>query len=118
MNRIIIVLVLAATCSISSAQNINLDSMFTAEMADTHTPGVSALILKKGIPVWQHNYGWARIEDSIPVTENTSFMLASISKTFISVAIMKMVEEGFIDLNAPVGNYLSFTCSPSRQSGV
>ena len=90
------------------AQNVNLDSIINAQMINTHTPGVSALILKKGIPVWQHNYGYARLSGNIPVTGNTSFMLGSTSKTFIAVAIMKMVEQGFINLDTTANTYLPF----------
>ncbi len=92
----------------SSAQNINLDSIITSAMNAKHCPGVAALILKKGIPVWEHNYGYAKLEDSIPVTENTSFMLASISKTFICAAIMQLVEQGALELDSNVNNYLPF----------
>lgn len=92
----------------SSAQNINLDSIIISAMNVKHCPGVAGLILKKGIPVWEHNYGYAKLDDSIPVTENTSFMLASISKTFICAAIMQLVEQGAIDPDSNVNNYLPF----------
>ncbi len=91
-----------------SAQVINIDSIITAGMADVHVPGVAAVILKKGIPVWKNSYGYARIDDSIAVTENTSFMLASISKTFISTAVMKEYENGTIDLDKDINAYLPF----------
>ncbi|MCY7409900.1 MAG: serine hydrolase [Chitinophagales bacterium] len=96
------------TIKIATAQVINIDSILQAAMFEKHVPGLSALILKKGIPVWQNNYGYARIEDSIPVTENTMFMLASISKTFISTAVMHAFEDGGINLDADINTYLPF----------
>ncbi len=96
------------TIKISTAQVINIDSILQAAMTEKHVPGLSALILKKGIPVWQNNYGYARIEDSIPVTENTMFMLASISKTFISTAVMHAFEDGGINLDGDINTYLPF----------
>jgi CubicO group peptidase (beta-lactamase class C family) len=71
-----------------------------------HIPGLSACILKKGELVWQNAYGFADIEQNIPVTDSTLFFLASISKTFTGTALMQLYERGFFDLDDNVNNYL------------
>jgi CubicO group peptidase (beta-lactamase class C family) len=46
------------------------------------------------------------VEDPLPVTPHTVFPIASISKTFAATAIMRLVEQGKVDLHAPVRTYL------------
>ena len=65
-----------------------LDSFICTTMVDSHIPGVATWASKNGQVIWQQCYGWANIEDSIPVTDTTLFMLASISKTITATAIM------------------------------
>ena len=84
----------------------NLDSFITATMFFHHIPGLSACILKKGELVWHNPYGFADIEQNIPVTDSTLFFLASISKTFTGTALMQLYERGFFDLDDNVNNYL------------
>ena len=104
-------------CALSSLLNIrngnaqvsNLDSTLTSYMNSLHSPGLSALILKKGIPVWMNAYGYANLEDSIPVTMTTDFMLASISKTITATALMNVYENGGFNLDDNIDNYLPFS---------
>ena len=46
------------------------------------------------------------MEDSIPVNAHTVFPIASISKTFAATAMMRLVEQGKVDLRAPVRTYI------------
>ena len=50
--------------------------------------------------------GVTNVEDPLPVTDHTVFPIASISKTFAATAMMRLVEQGKIDLKAPVRKYL------------
>ena len=71
-------------------------------------PTISDIILKKGIPVWAHNYGTARIDEKKKVDDSTIFMLASVSKTIVSVAAMKAWEQGYFQLDNDISRYLGF----------
>jgi CubicO group peptidase (beta-lactamase class C family) len=51
-------------------------------------------------------HGLADLASGRPITEDTVFRVASISKTFTAVAIMQMVERGLVDLDAPAADYL------------
>lgn len=53
-----------------------------------------------------HGHGVADIASGTPVTEDTVFRVASISKTFTGVAVMQLYEQGLIDLDAPANDYL------------
>ncbi len=73
-----------------------------------HYPGMQAGILHDGELVWKGNWGMASIEEGKPVTDSTVFRLLSVSKTFVGTAIMKLVEDGLIDLNGDINDYLPF----------
>src|SRR5262249_16913109 len=52
------------------------------------------------------SFGVANIEDPRPVTPDTVFELASLSKTVTATAVMRLVELGSLDLQAPVRRYI------------
>ena len=74
-------------------------------MADHHVPGV-ALGLLEGDQLHLRGFGVTRLDDPQPVTEDTLFTIASISKTMTATAVMKLVEEGRLDLQSPVRTWL------------
>ena len=86
-----------------------LDSDFKEKMAEAQIPGMAALVLQGNRICWSRNYGWANVESKIPVDDDTLFMIASISKTFIATAALKAVELGMLNLDEPVNTYLPFT---------
>ncbi|MGE5836677.1 MAG: serine hydrolase domain-containing protein, partial [Acidobacteriota bacterium] len=53
-----------------------------------------------------HGHGFADIGSRTPVTEDTVFRIASITKTFTAVAVMQLWERGVIELDAPADEYL------------
>jgi CubicO group peptidase (beta-lactamase class C family) len=87
---------------------IPLDDFIQTQMARAHMPGLSAAMVKHGQVVWTGAYGYARVNAQRPVTEDTLFELASISKTFIATAVMQLWEKGQLDLDADINLYLPF----------
>lgn len=85
-----------------------LDSFIRATMESEHIPGVATWCGKNGQAIWEQYYGYARLEDSTPVTDSTIFSLMSISKTITGTAIMQLWERGEFGLDADVNDYLSF----------
>ena len=63
-------------------------------------------IYQKGEPVFQKAYGYADREWKIPNTMDTKFRIASISKLFTEVAILKLVEENAISLSDPLSKFI------------
>ncbi|HSL26698.1 MAG TPA: serine hydrolase domain-containing protein [Acidimicrobiia bacterium] len=53
-----------------------------------------------------HGHGLADIGSNTPVTEDTVFRIASITKTFTAIAVMQLWEKGLVDLDAPANDYL------------
>ena len=98
------------------AQNPNpsatLDAAIQSEMSTKHFPGVSTIIVKNGEIVWVESYGYADVANSVEVEDTTVFLLASVSKLFAGTATMQLHENGTINLDADVNNYLPWTtCS-------
>ncbi|QBA64004.1 serine hydrolase domain-containing protein [Muriicola soli] len=63
-------------------------------------------IYKHGEPIFQKAYGYADREWKIPNTKDTKFRIASISKLFTEVAILKLVEEDAISLSDPLSKFI------------
>ena len=88
---------------------VQLDSAIEANMAEYHIPGLAALIFHEDQVVWSGMYGWADIDSSIPVSDTVLFLVASISKTFVANAAMQLWENGLLDLDADVNDYVPFS---------
>ena len=70
-------------------------------------PGAVVLVARKGQIVYHEAFGYQTYRKSIPITKESIFDLASITKVAAStLAIMKLEEEGKIDLDTPIGKYL------------
>jgi CubicO group peptidase (beta-lactamase class C family) len=66
-----------------------------------------AIIIDKKL-VWAQGYGYADRQNKIPFTPSTIMNIASISKTFTGICIMKAVEEGKVSLDEDINTYLPF----------
>ena len=75
-----------------------VDSIVLTKMNQYHIPGLSIGMVKNGSMIYSKGYGVKNITTNNPVTENTIFHTASISKLFTAVAIMNLVEEGVFQL--------------------
>lgn len=69
-------------------------------------PGFAVGVSKGGEPVFVRGYGEASVEHSVPVTPQTVFHVASISKPVVAFAVQMLAEEGKLDLDAEVREYL------------
>jgi CubicO group peptidase (beta-lactamase class C family) len=82
---------------------------FEAEVDDLRArlkiPGMSAVIIKDQKVIWIKGFGFADLENKVPATPDTLFHLASVTKTFASMLIMQLVEQGKLDLDEPMSHY-------------
>jgi CubicO group peptidase (beta-lactamase class C family) len=76
-------------------------------MAYFHTHGLSIAIIKNYQILWAKGYGWADSSLKIPVTPQTLFQAASISKSLNSVGVLKLVQEKKLDLFADINSSLT-----------
>ncbi len=84
-----------------------LSRLTSSKMLEQNVPGVSIALIHEGKIAWSQSFGLADIENQIPVETDTVFQVASLSKTVTAVAILKLAEEGKIDLNDPVEKHLT-----------
>lgn len=101
-------LILHAQQQASGRENFvaRLDSFIPQQMGKYGMVGFSMAVVDGGLPVLFRNYGYADLELKIEATKETIYPIASITKIFTAMAVMKLQEEGKIDLQAPVEAYL------------
>jgi CubicO group peptidase (beta-lactamase class C family) len=86
-----------------------LDGMMLANLRDKHVAGATVAVVKDGAVLLAKGYGWADVEKRVPVdAERTLFRIGSISKLFTWTAVLQLVEEGKLSLDADVNGYLDF----------
>jgi CubicO group peptidase (beta-lactamase class C family) len=105
--------VLAGSASLATASA--LDRELAAIVQDPQRPlsGLSVLAIRDGKVVYQQQFGHRRLDTggtgvTAPVTAQTMFRIASISKMMTTFGVMKLVEEGKLSLDADAGGYLGF----------
>ncbi|MCR9067016.1 MAG: beta-lactamase family protein [Cytophagales bacterium] len=87
-----------------------IDDFVREKMAEGDVGGLSGSVLYKDNVLWSNSYGYMEpaSNQSSKCTEDTIFMLASISKTIMSVAIMELYEKTLFALDDDVNLYLPF----------
>ena len=77
-------------------------------MTKNQVPGAAVGVVKDGKLVYTKGFGVTELGSDPPVTPESVFFMASIAKSVTGMAIMQLVEEGKIDLDAPVTQYLPY----------
>lgn len=109
MKRIIllaIVLLSPQTTAFAQSPNVRAEALLRREMRERSIPGLQAAVVKDGKIVLLSSLGTADLQSQTPVTNNSVFGIYSCTKAFTGVAIMRLVEDGKLDLAAPVSRYL------------
>jgi len=83
-------------------------------MADLGVPGISVAVIHKGQIEWAKGYGVTRVGGP-PVTADTLFQAASISKPVFALAVLHLVDEGKLKLDANVNDYLKTWKVPDNE---
>jgi CubicO group peptidase (beta-lactamase class C family) len=84
-----------------------LDQKIPQLLNDFIVPGAAIAIIENGEIILQKGYGYSNIEKGIKVTNTTGFNIGSISKTVAAWGVMKLVQDGKIDLDAPAEKHLT-----------
>lgn len=88
--------------------NDPLADQLTAIYKGGQLPGFAvAIVNKKGVQ-YEQALGYSDVKNKIPYTKNTQQNIASISKTFIGIALMKAIEMGKLTLETPINEVLPF----------
>lgn len=89
--------------------NLNLtqkvDRYIAADMQHKHIPGLALAVIKNSATVIEKNYGMANLELGVPVTSDTVYEIASMTKGFTAAAIMLLVAEGKLSLDESLARF-------------
>jgi len=81
-----------------------IDRFIISQMKTHHIPGLALAITHNNQVL--HVNGYSTANNEPPVTPQTQFLIASVSKSFTAIAVMQLVEAGQINLDSPVQTYL------------
>lgn len=100
----------ASTQSIAPAElaqaTAAIEAAAQAELADKQIPSIAIALVDRNGVVWSKAFGYADTAGKVSATPATLYRAGSISKLFTDVAIMRLAEQGRVDLDAPVTTYL------------
>jgi CubicO group peptidase (beta-lactamase class C family) len=85
---------------------VSLDDNIQSLMKAGNVQGLAIAVFNNNEPVYKKTFGYKRIDTKEPIKTNTNIYGASLSKAVFAVLVMKLVEEGVIDLDKPLQDYL------------
>ncbi|MEH7224755.1 serine hydrolase [Bacillus sp. JJ1566] len=86
-----------------------MDEFLQKKVDEEHIPNMAVTVVADGKVIFEKGYGFANIEEQVKVNpETTMFRIGSVSKLFTWTAIMQLVEQGKLDLNTDINQYLDF----------
>ena len=91
-----------------SQSNSPFDSLLINNSENQVLPGYSILVGNFDSVIYETEYGYSDIKNEKKITKNTRFRIGSITKQFTAIGILKLVEEGKIELNSSVQQYVEF----------
>jgi CubicO group peptidase (beta-lactamase class C family)/D-alanyl-D-alanine dipeptidase len=83
-----------------------LERLIAHELTDKGLPALSIALVDDQSLVWAKGFGFADPRRKTPATAETVYRVGSVSKLFTDIGIMQLVEQGILDLDAPVSTYL------------
>lgn len=79
-----------------------------AYLSSRNLPGLAVALVMDGTPVSVRGFGSCGGDSGSPVTGRTLFHIASVSKTFVATEILKLAEQGRLEIDRPVADYLPY----------
>src|SRR6185295_8336000 len=99
-----------------AAQQGRIDSFIVKQMKEQSIVGLSIGIVKNGQVFLTKGYGLANAELNVKASEKTVYKIASLSKQFVAVGIMRLVQENKLNLNDTVTKF--FANAPASWNGI
>lgn len=121
MTRLFLAVLVAASLQPLTSARANADkveALLRREMRERRIPGLQVAVVRRGKIELLRSFGIANLQDAVPVSDKSIFAINSCTKAFTGVAIMQLVEEGKINLSAPVASYLDELPAPWRSITV
>lgn len=96
---------LQTTATLDAGTVAKIDAMFS-DVTKIDSPGYALGVIKDGHLIFAKGYGIANLEDRVPITPDTVFHLASLSKQFTAAAIALLILDHKLSLDDPVSRYI------------
>jgi CubicO group peptidase (beta-lactamase class C family) len=103
--------------TLPTALSSSIDSFVQERMVQGKLPGLSLVIVQDGQVAYTKGYGFANVEKQIAMTDHTRVAIGSTTKGMTALAVMQLVEQGKLDLDVPVVNYLPWFSVDDPHSG-
>ena len=101
---LLFVLSLSVNAQITADQKAKIDALF--KDANENTPGAAVGVIKDGQMIYSNGYGMADLEHNAKITPQSIFYMASVSKQFVTMAILLLEEQGKLSLDDVVQKHL------------
>src|SRR6185503_5180939 len=95
-----------------------LDEYIVRHMRETGAPGMTLALANRDGLIRASTYGFADTKAGMKVANETMFEIGSISKSFVGLALVQLQEEGKLDFNKPVAEYLPWLMINSKFEAV
>ena len=112
MKNILMIAALLASFAAAQAQTMNdnemtkrIDEVFGAVYNNPDEPGAAVIIMQGNDTLYSRCFGVADMQTKAPVTFETNFCIASVSKQFSAVALLQLAEQGVLSLNDPLSKF-------------
>lgn len=83
-------------------------AMILHDLEEQDYPGIAIAVSVDGETVWSEGFGYADLEQRVPLWPTSRFRIGSISKPFTAAAVARLFEDGRLDVNAPVQQYVPY----------
>ena len=83
-----------------------IDEIMMAPVREGQVAGASVAVVHRGETVAIRGYGWANVELRVPTHEDAMYEIGSVTKQFTSAGLLQMQEQGLVDLDADMAEYL------------
>ena len=97
-----------SAAQLDEATVTEIEAILGDQIQPNGVPGYAMCVVKDGDVVYNKGFGVAELGGDLPVTPQSVFTLASTTKSFTGVALMQLVEQGKVDLDASVTTYLPY----------
>jgi CubicO group peptidase (beta-lactamase class C family) len=84
----------------------NVETWLSRQVEQHKTPSIQYAFFNSAETIYAYRFGWRDVAKQLPVQESTSYNLFSITKTFTALAVLQLAQDGKLDLQRPVTEYL------------
>ena len=85
-----------------------IEHVIPKRMREARLPGLSIAVVEEGKTIYAEGFGNRDRERNLPATPDTLHGIGSITKSFVAIAILQLMEQGKLELSDPVGKHVPF----------